>query len=115
MTVRNSTGRGRNSEFLLTFAKAIDGNPSIAALSADTDGNQCNAGAFADGQSVCAMRAMGIDPEDALSANDSWGAFDAAGVLFKPGPTGTNVNDLRAILFRQSQIPIIRNFHLQLG
>jgi hydroxypyruvate reductase len=104
VTLRNSAGRGgRNSEFLLAFAKAIDGNPYIAALAADTDGidgSEDNAGAFADGQSACHMRAAGIDPQAALASNESWDAFDAAGTLFRPGPTGTNVNDLRAILIQ---------------
>jgi hydroxypyruvate reductase len=35
-----------------------------------------------------------------LAGNDAWTAFDAVGDLFVPGPTGTNVNDLRAILVR---------------
>ena len=44
------------------------------------------------------MRAAGVDPEGMLARNDAWAAFDALGDLFSPGPTGTNVNDLRAIL-----------------
>ena len=32
--------------------------------------------------------------------DDAWTAFDALGDLFEPGPTGTNVNDFRAILIR---------------
>ena len=35
-----------------------------------------------------------------LAGNDAWTAFHAVGDLFVPGPTGTNVNDLRAILVR---------------
>ena len=35
-----------------------------------------------------------------LANNDAWTAFDALGDLFAPGPTGTNVNDFRAILIR---------------
>jgi glycerate 2-kinase len=46
------------------------------------------------------MRAAGVDPAAALARNDAWTAFDAIGELFVPGPTGTNVNDLRAILVR---------------
>ena len=46
------------------------------------------------------MRAAGADPMAALQANDAWGAFDAVGDIFAPGPTGTNVNDFRAILLR---------------
>ena len=76
----------------------------ISALAADTDGidgSEDNAGAFADGQSVLRMRAGGVDPRAALSGNDAWSAFDAAGDLFVPGPTGTNVNDLRAIVIEE--------------
>ena len=44
------------------------------------------------------MRAAGIDAKAKLAGNNAWTAFDAVGDLFVPGPTGTNVNDLRAIL-----------------
>ena len=33
-----------------------------------------------------------------LAGNDSYTAFEAVGDLFVTGPTGTNVNDFRAIL-----------------
>lgn len=104
VTLRGKGGRGgRNSEFLLSLAIALEGVPGVAALAADTDGidgSEDNAGAFADGETTAEMRAAGIDPAEALGANDAWGAFDAAGLLFVPGPTGTNVNDFRAILVR---------------
>ncbi|MCB2128160.1 MAG: glycerate kinase [Rhodobacteraceae bacterium] len=104
VTIRDEGGRGgRNTEFLLAFASAIEGATGVAALAADTDGidgSEDNAGAFADGQSAERMRAAGIDPVAALSRHDAWGAFDAVGDLFVPGPTGTNVNDFRAILIR---------------
>ena len=101
VTLRGKGRGGRNTEFLLSFAQAIEGMHGISALAADTDGidgSEDNAGAFADGQSVLRMRAGGVDPRAALSGNDAWSAFDAAGDLFVPGPTGTNVNDLRAIV-----------------
>ena len=41
-----------------------------------------------------------MDAAACLARNDSWTAFDALGDLFVPGPTGTNVNDFRAILIR---------------
>lgn len=102
VTIRSAHGRGgRNSEFMLGLALAIDGVPGIDALAADTDGidgSENNAGAFADSGSVQRMRAVGVDPKRLLADHDSWRAFDAAGDLCVTGPTGTNVNDFRAIL-----------------
>lgn len=104
VTIRSKGGKGgRNSEFLLAFALAVDGVEGIHAFAADTDGidgSQDNAGAFADFSSAARMRAAGVDPRAALARNDAWTAFSAVGDLFAPGPTGTNVNDLRAILIR---------------
>ncbi|MFK3965525.1 glycerate kinase [Ensifer adhaerens] len=94
---------GRNSEFLLSLALDIDGVSGIDALAADTDGidgSEDNAGAFANGQSIARMRAAGIDPRLYLACHDAWSAFDVSGDLFVPGPTGTNVNDFRALLIR---------------
>lgn len=102
VTIREKGGKGgRNSEFLLAFALAIDGVAGIHAFAADTDGidgSQDNAGAFADFTTAGRMREAGLDPKAVLARNDAWTAFDAIGDLFVPGPTGTNVNDLRAIL-----------------
>lgn len=104
VTLSGSGGRGgRNTEFLLSFAKAVDGVPGVTALAADTDGidgSEENAGAFADGTTAIRLRETGHDPASLLSAHDAWCAFDAVGDLFAPGPTGTNVNDFRAILVR---------------
>lgn len=103
VTVRGKGKGGRNAEFLLAFALAIEGIDGITALAADTDGidgSEDNAGAFADGSSTMRMRAAGIDPRAALANNDAWTAFHAVGDLLVTGPTGTNVNDFRAILVR---------------
>jgi hydroxypyruvate reductase len=104
VTIGKSSGGkgGRNSEFLMAFAGGIEGH-AISALAADTDGidgSEGNAGAFADGDSWRRMRQAGIDPAQLLANHDAWSAFNAAGDLFVPGPTGTNVNDFRAILIR---------------
>jgi glycerate 2-kinase len=101
VTLKGKGKGGRNTEFLLSFAAAIDGVDGIAALAADTDGidgSEDNAGAFAGPHTAGEMRAKGLDPLASLAANDAWTAFDAIGELFVTGPTGTNVNDFRAIL-----------------
>lgn len=103
VTLRGKGKGGRNTEFLLALALGIDGIDGIAAFAADTDGidgSQDNAGAFCDGSTAARLRAAGLDPRALLVANDAWSAFDALGDLFVPGPSGTNVNDLRAMLVR---------------
>jgi glycerate 2-kinase len=104
VTLRGEGGRGgRNSEFLLSLARAIDGQAGIQAFAADTDGidgSEDNAGAFCDGTTVARLHAAGLDAQALLARNESWAAFEALGDLFAPGPSGTNVNDLRALLVR---------------
>lgn len=103
VTLRAKGKGGRNSEFLLSFAIGVAGVDGIDALAADTDGidgSEDNAGAFCDGSTVARMRAAGVDAKAMLAGNDAWTAFSAVDGLFVPGPTGTNVNDLRAILVR---------------
>lgn len=101
VTLSSLSGKGgRNGEFVLSLALAIDGL-NVFALSADTDGvdgSGNNAGAFADGCSVERFAAHGISGDAALAANDSYSAFSAVGDLFVVGPTGVNVNDFRSIL-----------------
>lgn len=102
VTIKGTGRGGRNTEFLLSLALAAEGIP-FAALAADTDGidgSEDNAGAFADGHSMQRLREMGMDPFSLLARNDAWRAFNQLGDLFIPGPTGTNVNDFRAILIR---------------
>ncbi|MBB3462594.1 glycerate kinase [Rhizobium sp. BK377] len=102
VTLRTRGGKGgRNSEFALAMALAIDGYDSVHVLAADTDGidgSESNAGAFADGSTVKRLRAAGFGPRHVLDTNDSYSGFKAIGDLFETGPTGTNVNDFRAIL-----------------
>jgi glycerate 2-kinase len=103
VTVRGKGKGGRNSEFLLSLALDIDGADGISAFAADTDGidgSEDNAGAFADSTSIARLLAKGHDASAYLNSNDAWTAFNAIDDLFVPGPTGTNVNDLRAILIR---------------
>jgi glycerate 2-kinase len=88
---------GRAQEFALRLALELDGEPGITVLVAGTDGRDGPtdaAGGFADGGTIARARRAGCDPLDALARNDSNHALDAAGDLFAPGPTGTNVADL---------------------
>ncbi len=99
VTLKGSGKGGPNSEFLLAFAREIEGCGNIHALSADTDGidgSEDNAGGFADGRTYGRIRAKG-DPMALLANNDAWSALHMAGDLLITGPTGTNVNDFRAI------------------
>ena len=101
VSVQGNGKGGRNTEFSLSFGLSIDGEKTISALVADTDGidgTETNAGAFVNGSTVQKLRSAGISPEEFLQNNDSWSAFNAIGDLFITGPTGTNVNDFRAIL-----------------
>lgn len=101
VTVRAKGRGGRNGECTLSLAKDIAGLARVTALMADTDGidgSEDNAGAFADGTTWARMIAAGIDPNAALAGNDSWGAFQRVDDLYVTGPTGTNVNDFRAVL-----------------
>lgn len=101
VTLRHKGRGGRNSEFALSLALALDGQEGITGLAADTDGidgSEDNAGAFVAPGTAGAMRAAGVDPRRALQHNDAFGAFAAVDALFHTGPTGTNVNDFRALL-----------------
>jgi len=101
VTLKGNGKGGPNSEFLLAFAKEIEGHGNIHALSADTDGidgSEDNAGGFADGSTQMRIWAKGGDPAALLANNDAWSALHMAGDLLVTGPTGTNVNDIRAIL-----------------
>ncbi|TNM63755.1 glycerate kinase type-2 family protein [Aliirhizobium smilacinae] len=103
VTIRSKGGKGgRNGEFALSFALAIGGT-RVVALAADTDGidgSENNAGAFVDGTTAQQLLRAGLDGRTLLERNDSYSGFAAIGDLFETGPTGTNVNDFRAILIR---------------
>jgi hydroxypyruvate reductase len=109
VTVRGTGRGGRNTEYLLALALALEetGGPgggapvSVYALAADTDGIDGTgdaAGAFLYPDSLPRGRAAGLDPEACLATNDSYGFFAGLGDLLGTGPTRTNVNDFRAIL-----------------
>lgn len=91
---------GRNQEFALALAPLMDGTP-VTVLSAGTDGIDGPtdaAGAFVDGTTLQRARQQGLDPEAFLQANDAYSFFAPLGDLFRPGPTATNVMDVKIAL-----------------
>jgi glycerate 2-kinase len=101
VTVRGGGAGGPNQEFALALAVELDGVEGWAAFSADTDGHDGStdaAGGIVDDETVQRIRETGMDPDGALSDNDSYAALEAGGALLVTGPTGTNVNDLRVAL-----------------
>ncbi len=102
VTVRSKGGRGgRAGEFLLGAAIALQGEPGVHVLAADTDGIdgiEDNAGALVGPDTLARGAALGLKARDALDANDAWRWFAALGDLVVTGPTYTNVNDFRAVL-----------------
>lgn len=97
VAVRGAGVGGRNQEAALAAAIAIDNDRSLAIATFATDGIDGPtdaAGAIVSGHTAGDARRAGADPEDALRNNDSHGFFSKVGGLLKPGPTGTNVNDL---------------------
>jgi hydroxypyruvate reductase len=103
VTVRGRGLGGRNQEFALAAAIAIDGLRDVLLLSGGTDGTDGPtdaAGAMADGETVERARALGMEAEHYLRENDSYHFFKPLGDLLITGPTFTNVMDLHIILAR---------------
>jgi glycerate 2-kinase len=102
VTVRGPGGRGgRASEFLLGCTLALQGEPRVHVLAADTDGIdgvEDNAGALAGPETLQRAAALGLNARDALERNDAYTFFSQLGDLLVTGPTFTNVNDFRAVL-----------------
>lgn len=102
VTVQANPGKGgRSTEYALALAVGLDGHQGIWSLSADTDGIDGvggHAGATTDPGTLGRARKLGLDPLEALAGNNSADFFSRVGGLFMEGPTGTNVNDFRAIL-----------------
>lgn len=99
---RERPGRGgRNTEFLLSMAIALNGARNISALAGDSDGidgTEDAAGAIIGPDTLARAAALGLDAAQMLAAHDSYSFFARLGDLIITGPTLTNVNDIRAIL-----------------
>lgn len=109
VTVRGLGRGGRNAEYLLAHALALDGHAGVWALAADTDGidgSEDNAGAMISPATLSRARELGLSPADRLEDNDAYGLFAALDDLVVTGPTRTNVNDFRATLI---DVPSLAN------
>ena len=101
VTVRGSGRGGRNAEFLLSLAVALEGHPDIHAVACDTDGidgSEDNAGALYSPDSLARGAEKDLRAKTLLENNDGYGFFSALDDLVVSGPTRTNVNDFRAVL-----------------
>ncbi|TMJ42725.1 MAG: glycerate kinase [Alphaproteobacteria bacterium] len=101
VTLKGKGRGGRNGEFALGLAIALDGKANISAIAGDTDGidgSEDNAGALVMPDTLARASAKGLDAKAFLANNDAYGFFSALGDLIVTGPTRTNVNDFRAIL-----------------
>lgn len=101
VTVTGAGQGGRNAEFLLALAVALDGADGIHALAADTDGidgTTEDAGAIIGPEILQRGHAAGLSAGRSLDRNDAHTFLAATGSLLTTGPTMTNVNDFRAIL-----------------
>ena len=88
---------GRNTELALAAVSELADFPEVMLVSLATDGEDGptdTAGAVVTGRSFRRAAELGLNPGPYLQTNDSYTFFDALDDLLKPGPTGTNVNDL---------------------
>ncbi|WP_292975912.1 glycerate kinase [Nitrosomonas sp.] len=101
VTVSGNGRGGRNAEFLLSLAMALNGLEEVYALACDTDGidgSETNAGAIITPDTLNRAVHAGIDPITLLDDNNAWTFFNRLNDLVITQPTRTNVNDYRAIL-----------------
>ncbi len=100
VTMRGKGRGGRNSEFLLALAVALQGQAGTWAIAGDTDGvdgSEDNAGAIVTPDTLARAEAKGVNAKAFLAEDDAYSFFSALGDLVVTGPTLTNVNDFRAI------------------
>jgi len=105
VTVRGKGRGGRNVEFLLATAVALNGRPGIWGIAGDTDGidgAEEIAGAIFTPDTIARAAEKGINAKESLADNDGHSFFEALGDQVITGPTLTNVNDFRAILIHET-------------
>ncbi|MBL8062406.1 MAG: glycerate kinase [Anaerolineales bacterium] len=97
VTIQGNGRGGRNQELVLGAVESLRAMKDVLLLSIATDGEDGPtdaAGAVAIGESAQRAESLGMSTTNYLSRNDAYAFFDPLGDLLKPGPSGTNVNDL---------------------
>jgi hydroxypyruvate reductase len=105
VSVRGNGRGGRNAEFMLALALALQGQRNVYAIACDTDGidgTEDNAGALVTPDTLSRAEASGLDAKACLANNDGYSFFQRLDDLVMTGPTLTNVNDFRAILITEA-------------
>lgn len=103
VTLKGNGRGGRNQEFALAAALAIDGIGLITVLSGGTDGTDGPtdaAGAVVDHTTVQQALRAGLSPHKHLENHDAYPLLKQMGALLMTGPTQTNVMDLHIVLVR---------------
>jgi glycerate 2-kinase len=107
VNVRGRGRGGRNAEFLLSLAIALQAHPQMWAIACDTDGidgTEDNAGARIGPDTLERAAAWDLNALALLDDNDAYRVFDMLNDLIVTGPTRTNVNDFRAILIERGSL-----------
>ncbi len=102
VTVRGSGRGGPNREYLLAAAQTLNGLPGAWGIACDTDGIDGSpdaAGAVIGPNTLAHAAALGLDAQTMLSKNDTGTFFSVLGDAVVTGPTCTNINDFRALLY----------------
>lgn len=94
---------GRNQEFVVAFGVAlnIQDVSDVVCLSGGTDGEDGPtdaAGGIVSRRIFRRALKAGLSPRQFLDRHDTYTFLERSGGLFRTGPTGTNVTDIRVIL-----------------
>jgi glycerate 2-kinase len=97
VTVRGHGRGGRNTELALAAVAELADFPGVMLVTLASDGEDGPtdaAGAVVTGETFRHASSLALHPGPFLERNDSYSFFAELDDLLKPGPTGTNVNDL---------------------
>ncbi|MGA2503773.1 MAG: DUF4147 domain-containing protein [Anaerolineales bacterium] len=97
VTLKGNGKGGRNTELALAAVSELADFPRVMLITLASDGEDGltdAAGAVVTGGTYRRAAGLGLHPGLFLERNDSYSFFSALNDLLKPGPTGTNGNDL---------------------